>query len=127
MCINDKRLLSFLEDNELCKYLKKLIKRLYLSYNYEEYVLDTPGKVENLCKVFSNVEEIKCKLKRADDVLVLLNQLSKLSFAKVSAKPSLKRENCFDRFENEARKMNAMYHINYGDVYSDLELVIWIG
>ncbi|CAF1201612.1 unnamed protein product [Rotaria sordida] len=123
--VDPNYLLSLFSDNELCKYLNKMIKKLDMLIPS----LDKFSKIEQFCKIFSNIEQLKCNITQLDDLLFLLNNLSKLSILKVSDTSTNK---FIYKFKDEASKLNIVYylrsyHDNSYDKICNLDLSIWIG
>lgn len=59
MTIELHRLRSFFNDNELCKYLKKIITKLDICrYPYE--LFGNSEKIKQFYKIFSNLEQLIC-------------------------------------------------------------------
>jgi hypothetical protein len=82
MIINAKNLQSCFQNDELCKYLNKMIKRLHVhdtSISFWKYV-----KLNQFCEIFSNLEDLKCCIDHEDNLLFLLEHLSKLSILKTT-------------------------------------------
>ncbi|CAF4006939.1 unnamed protein product [Rotaria sordida] len=123
--IDPNYLLSLFSDNELCKYLNKMIKKLDMLIPS----LNKFSKIEQFCKIFSNIEQLKCNITQLDDLLFLLNNLSKLSILKVSDTSTNK---FIYKFKDEASKLNIVYYLrsyndNSYDKICNLDLSIWIG
>jgi hypothetical protein len=52
-------------DHELCQYLNKMIKNLDLTSVNLNAPIDS-NEMEQLCRIFSNMEEFQCGVKRSD-------------------------------------------------------------
>ncbi|CAF3346471.1 unnamed protein product [Rotaria socialis] len=76
--ISIRALEAFSYDTDLCEYLNKTIKKLDI-YKYGFCSFKTHYQLEEFCKTFSNVEELKCNIDRMTDLLFLLKHLSKLT------------------------------------------------
>ena len=64
------------DDNKLCNYLSKIIQKLSLSGCLLKGLM-------KFCELFSNVEYLNCATDDQDDLIHLLNNLSKLIMFKV--------------------------------------------
>jgi len=124
---------TLFDDNELCNYLNKMIKKLNI-YKFGQDSFNNLNEVEQFCKIFSNVEQLICNINQSNQLLILLNQLSKLSNITVFVTPSNNSEQLVSWFKNEALKFNLIYRINYFHTYADgprelykTELCIWTG
>ncbi|CAF4409234.1 unnamed protein product, partial [Adineta steineri] len=130
----DPYILSIMfNDNELCNYLKKMIKKLNI-HKYGHNSFRNLNEVEQFCKIFSNLEQLICGMNQSDQLLVLLNQSLKLSSIKIFVTSTDNSEDLFAWFTNEAVKTNLIYRINYIQVYTDgpaelckTDLCIWTG
>ncbi|CAF0713827.1 unnamed protein product [Adineta steineri] len=71
------KLMLLLDNDELCKYLNKIIKNLNLDSDPILFINDSIG--EKFCKVLSNIEKLSCIIDQPHDLLVLLKRLPKLS------------------------------------------------
>ncbi|CAF1506240.1 unnamed protein product [Adineta ricciae] len=66
------------DDDELCKYLNKIIKKLDISRS----LLNNSDQLKQLCEIFSNLEQLKC-FSNASAALLLIKHLPKLTHLKV--------------------------------------------
>ncbi|CAF1137981.1 unnamed protein product [Adineta steineri] len=115
----DPYILSIMfNDNELCNYLKKMIKKLNI-HKYGHNSFGNLNEVEQFCKIFSNLEQLTCGMNQSDQLLILLNQSLKLSSIKIFVTSTDNSEDLFTWFTNEAVKINLIYRINYIQVYTD--------
>jgi hypothetical protein len=81
--VNKTTLFSMFKNHELCEYLAKMIKKLDISFSryYDDYPnLDESAKI---CQILSNVEEFRCNVGFSDNLEMISNQLSKLTYIKV--------------------------------------------
>jgi hypothetical protein len=111
MVIDPDQLISIWDDDELCIYLNKMIKKLDL-YGYSSVILKN---VIKFCEIFSNLDHLKCTIDEQDNILYLINHLPKLSILDVVYTISVDnpvRHLC--QFENEAKRQNLMYRIVKG-------------
>jgi hypothetical protein len=104
------QLSSFFDDDELCKYLNKMIKKFTVpDTSFRSF--KNLNELTKFCQMFSNLEQLTCKINQLDELLYLLNHLSKLSFLKVYVTLAGDSKSSFSRFEDEAKKQNIMFHI----------------
>jgi hypothetical protein len=127
LTINPLMLLIAFNDDELCRYLNRMIKNLdiYIKHDATSNEFDT---TEKFCQVFSNLERLKCNIQLLDDLLFLLNNLPELSFLNVVV--SLTDENFIDQFKDKALNSNVKYKIKYDDLNYEVfmaEISIWTG
>ncbi|CAM4822986.1 unnamed protein product [Rotaria magnacalcarata] len=105
---------AFSYDTELCEYLNKTIKKLDI-YKYGSCSFKTHYQLEKFCKIFSNVEELKCNIDRMTDLLFLLKHLSKLT----NLKAYLWSVNDYDYFhswfKNQTCRLNILFDMKYMD------------
>jgi hypothetical protein len=127
LSIKWSQLTSFFNDSELCKYLNKMIKRLYIdeerlyldkrSYldnkRFDHFIKnnDYPFEAKQFCQIFSNIEHLKCDSSHGKELLLLINHLSKLSTLHVKWLTEDKLTKYLFRFKEEVRKLNAIYKI----------------
>jgi hypothetical protein len=137
LVINSLSLQSFFEDNELCKDLNKMIKKLHLEdidnnlWNFDQ--------VKQFCEIFSNIEYLECENYDEDNLLFLLNYLPKLSAVQVTLTGPITSETDFFQFEENIRKRNIIFQTNrkeltsiYNfnrpyDIFYPMKIFIWIG
>jgi hypothetical protein len=114
--INQHIFKSFIKNDELCDYLNKKIK-----------ILDVNGcldEIEEFCEMFSNVEQLRCKIEKADSVLFLIKHLPKLLRINLRSVPA----SCVLKiytFEEELKQIGVKI---MGDLNLAIanELSIWI-
>ncbi|CAF3422421.1 unnamed protein product, partial [Rotaria sp. Silwood2] len=104
--IDQNQLISFCHDDELCKYLNKMIKKLDLYYDTDRSTsaFNNYGELRKFCKTFSNIEDLRCYIDKKTEFLFVLSQLSKLSHATTFVKTS-------DNFE-KAKKAKSKMAVN---------------
>ena len=123
LVIHPDVLISLFDNEELCRYLNKMIKKLDISYYFDTF-FNSSHKMYQLCKSFSNVEQLVCKINDHDSLLFLIKHLPKLSCIDVHFG---RFTNLFEisHLEEETQKLdiNIMTNI-YGDF--DKKLSIWI-
>ena len=74
-------IVSLFSNNNLQKYLNKMIKKLKISGS-SEYIFSKPAQMEQFCTIFSNIEDLTCEVREAKYLSFLLNRLPKLSMIK---------------------------------------------
>jgi hypothetical protein len=131
MTINAKNLQSCFQNEELCKYLNKMIK-----------ILDTGlwkyAQLNQFCEIFSNLEHLDCSIDHENNLLFLIEHLPKLSTLIASHRYEINPISGFSRFQTEAEKLNVIYDIEStsmdfdtdgedSDYYYKLKIFIWIG
>lgn len=130
-----KAIIQFFYDDQLCKYLDKMIKKIILT-DYFEYYIKDPSQIKQFCEIFSNIEYLECKINYPDNLLLLLNHLPKLASVKATAKNEHYPERKFSAFENAARQLNIIFDINHVFIhdyeqephqYYQTKISIWIG
>jgi EAL domain-containing protein (putative c-di-GMP-specific phosphodiesterase class I) len=123
--INPDVLISFFDDDELCKYLNKMIKKLDLKYCPINSLNDL-YKLDKLWRIFSNVEQVTCRIEEllVDCLLSLLEHLPKLSRIDVSSQEFF----CYSQsysFMEELRKLGIEIIIDIEKGYNSIS-TIWI-
>ncbi|CAF1448521.1 unnamed protein product [Didymodactylos carnosus] len=114
---------SLFEDDQLCQYLNKMIRKLDIGSFYDK-LLDDYDRLTDICQVFSNIEELTCTIYRLDCLLFLIQHFSKLSrisvalgeYHLVSAVPGL---------EEQTHRLGMKIVADF-DVYNSLLLTIHI-
>jgi hypothetical protein len=121
--IDADSLILLFENKELCEYLNKMIQKWNIcksGYSGSS----TFDKIKQFCQICPNIEQLRCYINQWDDLLFLLNRLSKLSTMTVSL--FLKRD--YEHFnlwmEKEAQKLNFRYYINNSKI-KETELTVW--
>ncbi|CAF4300293.1 unnamed protein product [Adineta steineri] len=123
-----KAIIQSFDDDELCKYLNKMIQKIILT-DYFEYHINTSERMKQFCQIFSNIEYLECKINSPDNLLLLLNYLPKLSSIKAIDKNKCYPERKFFQFENALRRLNVIFNINHVFIseYYETRISIWIG
>ncbi|CAF1216092.1 unnamed protein product [Adineta steineri] len=123
-----KAIIQLFNDDELCKYLNKLIKKIILT-DYFEYYANNSEKIKQFCQIFSNIEYLECKINSPDNLLLLLNYLPKLSSIKAIGNNKCYPERKFSPFENALRRLNVIFNINHVFIseFYETRISIWIG
>ncbi|CAF2861897.1 unnamed protein product [Rotaria sp. Silwood2] len=75
--IHDNSLFSSLDNQELCKYLNKTIKKLDVSSLGHILFCDN-NKIIQFGQIFSNIQQLRCDINDMVDISFLFNALSKL-------------------------------------------------
>ncbi|CAF1270888.1 unnamed protein product [Rotaria sordida] len=137
--INPINLKLLFNDNELCKYFNKMIKKLHIDNKQFNLSLNNLNQSKNFqpsfnnhnelkkfCEIFSNIEQLICYISESEDILFLLNQLTKLSTMKVYL-PSLGGHDYFSTlFRRESSRLNFIFRVR-GIHANAPELSMWIG
>ncbi|CAF4646669.1 unnamed protein product [Rotaria sp. Silwood2] len=136
--INSTNLKLLFNDDELCKYLNKMIKKLHLdkqfnlsfnnlnqSQNFQPS-FHSRNELKKFCEIFSNIEQLICYVIEPDDVLFLVNQLTKLSTMKVYLPPLGGHNYFFTLFAQESSRLNFIFRTRRIGVNAP-ELSMWIG
>ncbi|CAF1110458.1 unnamed protein product [Rotaria sp. Silwood1] len=74
---------SLLNNNDLQKYLNKMIRKLYIS-GYSQYIFSNLNRIEQFCQIFSNIVELTWEDCDSNDLSYLKNRLLKLSMIKIN-------------------------------------------
>ncbi|CAF1308816.1 unnamed protein product [Rotaria sordida] len=122
--ISIRALEHFAYNDEACEYLNKMIKKLEI-YKYHSSSFKFHHQIENFCKIFSNIEQLKCNIDQANDLLYLLNHLPKLSMLKAYLWQINDYDYFYSWFKKATKKLNLLFNINYRDK-QETELSIWI-
>jgi hypothetical protein len=113
-------LLALLDDKELCKYFNKMITKLFFYHKESDWSISF-DEYKRVWKVFSNIEQLICKIHRLENVVELLNHLPKLSSLHASS------QTCFDEntelwLQNNLSNSDGNFYIKiYGR-----DLLLWI-
>ncbi|CAF3636761.1 unnamed protein product [Rotaria sordida] len=122
--ISIRTLEHFAYNDEACEYLNKMIKKLDI-YKYHSSSFKFHHQIEDFCKIFSNIEQLKCNIDQANDLLYLLNHLPKLSMLKAYLWQINDYDYFYSWFKKATKKLNLLFNINYRDK-QETELSIWI-
>lgn len=77
--IGKSTLFSLFKNDELCKYFNNVITKLDITSS--DNFLDS-GEIVKICEIFTNMEQFRCCTRKADNLLLILNELLKLSHMK---------------------------------------------
>jgi hypothetical protein len=123
----DILILSF-NNNELCKYFNKMIKKLNISRNCNNenvHGMIYYNELPQFCQIFSNLEQLRCCIANWNDLIIILNQLPKLSHLKTIF--LLNRTNDIHPFLQQIRSnLNKNFLYEYLDS-SPCRLYLWNG
>jgi len=108
--IDISQLISFFDDDELCKYLNKMIKKFTVP-DTSFCPFKNLNELTKFCQMFSNLEQLTYKTKQSDDIFYILNHLPKLIILTIYVTLAGDSKSSFSRFEDEAKKQNIMFHI----------------
>jgi hypothetical protein len=122
LAIYQDALISSFNDNELCKYMNKMIRKLCV-YDVLYSSSSSSGLMEQFCRVFSEIEDLECNYDKVDDVLYLLCHLKKLTILKVFFQESAYSEQPSSWIKNEAQKLGLSVLIESDDHES---VSLWI-
>ncbi|CAF4872418.1 unnamed protein product [Rotaria sp. Silwood1] len=131
--IDQKQLISFCnDDDELCNYLSKMIQKLDLWHDNDRSTpaFNNYAELRKFCKIFSNVEDLRCYIDKKTEFLFVLNQLSKLSNTTIFMTTSDNRKSVLNWIKKELTKLNVNYHIDSNRWYAGDDHVmvnIWMG
>ncbi|CAF1269335.1 unnamed protein product, partial [Rotaria sordida] len=121
--INSISLNLLLYNDELCEYLNKMITKLNICQEFTwsfniPYILENfkpsfnnSKELKNFCKIFSNIEHLECYIMKPNDVLFLLNHLSKLSTMKVYLPPLDNYDYFLTLFKQESSRLNFIFRV----------------
>ena len=74
-------LIPFFDDDQLCEYLNKMIKKLDISSDVGYSFINSKTR-DLFCKRFLNLEQLQCSIEKPNDLLFILTQLPRLSIVK---------------------------------------------
>jgi hypothetical protein len=105
--LDSSSLRSCCKNDDLCKYLNTMIKKLY--QNDESLVWYDVG-IKRFCEIFSNLEHLQCNIEYENDLFSLLTNLPKLSTMKAICGCDYDPKIEFCRLEEEAQRLNIIYN-----------------
>lgn len=127
LSINDAILISFFNDKELCEYFSRRIRKLNTHICSDSYIssLNNFQKVDRFCQIFANIQYLECNIDDPNDLLYLLNHLSKLSFLKIFLLTQGDPTNYFQQHNNEICKYNPVYDLQINKLYDEIYITIF--
>jgi hypothetical protein len=117
-------LILLFADDELCKYMIKMITELNITHCSQTVLDRTDDRLNRFCKIFSNLEQLTCEVEEVNSVFVLIKNLRKLS--RINLRPAtgifiLRINTCIAKLQQTDVKIISEFKFaNYG------ELSIWI-
>jgi hypothetical protein len=102
--INIKSLMKMFDNHELCGYLSKVIKKLDISGADNEPI--DYSEIKKLCQTFSNLEEFRCDVGQSDNLEMILNELSKLSYLTIFSYKTRYAESGYDWLEKHKSELD---------------------
>ncbi|UJR18858.1 hypothetical protein I4U23_021986 [Adineta vaga] len=115
---NLSNIISWFDDDELCKYLKKTIKKLDIGVD----LLQNSDDLERFCEIFSNLEQLECSSNELN-TLFLIEHLPNLIYMKIYPHTSYKG---LFLFKEEVKKVNLDMILDFGNDDYPFILFIWI-
>lgn len=108
--LTPKCLISSLTNDELCKYLNKLIKKLFIFDRDGLSSIDSNELIQ-FCQTFSNLEQLQCSIQHSNDLIYILEHLSKLSHItiKYSTNFHLSMEDINHNLQKIGSKLNKTF------------------
>ncbi|CAF0773160.1 unnamed protein product [Adineta ricciae] len=120
---------TFFDDESLCYYFRRMIRRLNIS-KITHHSFRICHDVERFCRIFPNLQRLTCTINHSDQLSLLLNRLKYLFSLKIVVIPL----ESLNWFKDEAIKFNVMYRITHIEVITDgpmemfsTDLYIWTG
>jgi hypothetical protein len=101
-----------------------MIRKLDI-YKYHSSSFKYRYQLEEFCRIFSNLEQLKCNIDQTNDLLYLLNHLPKLSFLNAYLWKINDQDYFHSWLKKQTRKLNLLFHMNYIDKH-ETELFVWI-
>jgi hypothetical protein len=130
IAINRSILWTLFGNPELCGCLNQIIKKMNVD-KWDQNSFGHSNEIEEFCKIFSNLEQLTCQINHLNQLLIFLNQTSKLSLITVFLSSV---DNVEEWFENVSIEFNLTYRINYFSTNTDgprefyrTEVSIWTG
>ncbi|CAF3433188.1 unnamed protein product [Rotaria sp. Silwood2] len=124
MKINPSDLALLFNDNQLRLYLNKMIKKLNI-YKYAHSSFNNLDELKKFCRIFSNIEQLRCNINESKFILFLLYQLSKLSTIHDYLSSLNDRKYFSLLFKKHSCKLHFILRVKY--LYTDApELFIWV-
>jgi hypothetical protein len=125
--LTPKCLISSLTNNELCKYLNKLIKKLVIFARDGLSSIDSNQLIQ-FCETFSNLEQLQCSVQHSNDLIFILEHLSKLSHItiKYSTNFDLSMEDINHNLQKLGSKLNKKFLYEVDSENEKTHLNIWL-
>ena len=102
----------FYDNSELCKRLNKMVKILYL-YGRE---WDDLFKMDQFYEIFCNIEHLQLENSISEELFLSLSRLPKLTMLQAECRGMNDRGRSISVIENELKKQNVIYDIDYSVV-----------
>jgi hypothetical protein len=93
--------------------------------NLDIHKSNSSFKIKQFCQIFSNIEQHTCYIDQPNDLFFVLRHLLKLTTMKFYVS-SLNYDNLNSFLEEQAQKLNFMFHINNSRTI-EIEYTIWNG
>ncbi|CAF1066910.1 unnamed protein product [Adineta steineri] len=111
-------LICWFDNDELCKYLNKYIKRLNLSYTSFE----NSDQLEQFCRIFFNLEQLKCSTNELETIY-LIKYLPKLTYIRTYRCSKIDQ---ILSIRKEIEKLGLDITASLGNDDRPYSLIIWI-
>ncbi len=110
--MHEDEVASLLNDEELCNYLNKVIKRLYIYQNPDNSINNCRYPTEQFSKTFGNIEHLLYEIGYKEELVFSLNHFPKLSTLHIKWSPYDDPSEYLFQLKNEVRKLNLIADIN---------------
>ena len=121
LSVASDQLSKIFNNDELCKYLNQIVKRLHIKGNYSLFDKD-PFKRKEFYETFSKIEHLTFEYSRIEELSFSPSRLPKLSTVKAKWDTQYYPEHYLSQVENEVQELNVIYDINVNqDYYTDLD------
>ena len=121
LSVASDQLPKIFNNDELCKYLNQIVKRLHIKGNYSLFDKD-PFERKEFYETFSKIEHLTFEYSRIEELSFSPSRLPKLSTVKAKWDAEYYPEHYLSQVENEVQELNVIYDINVNqDYYTDLD------
>jgi hypothetical protein len=124
LTISVRALQTFDYDPDLCECLNKMIKKLDI-YKYGSPSFKSRYQLERFAKIFSNLEQFKCNIDHANDLIFLINHLPKLTNLNAYIWKLNDHDYFQSWFKKQTNKLNLLFQSNYINKH-ETELLVWM-
>jgi hypothetical protein len=113
--MHDDEVAPLFNDEELCNYLNKMIKRLYIYRNPDNLINDYTYSTEQFSKTFGNIEHLLYEIGCKEELVFSLSHFPKLSTLHIKWSPYDDPSEYLVQLKDEVRKLNLIADINVNE------------
>ncbi|CAF1416502.1 unnamed protein product [Adineta ricciae] len=124
LSISPQMLILFIRNRELCQYFTEKI-RIFNIVPLLHPIFIGLKELRNICSIFSNLVQFKCRVNTIEEIVIILQSLTKLTSLRTSLDHADVEEIFLTKVKEQRQQLNLSYTVEYEDNDNDV-LCFWI-